>query len=377
MPMDASHYMSNIVNHREIPAASRPTPSRSQSNVNQAESINEIDFGIPDVRPGLAKIGRRLTEMSGNLLYDEPRSSSESKRASTSSRTSLDLAAKVPFMGDEPVFCPFCNKPLPPALLLQHMSAAEDQPDKGGRDGIKPVANPRIAGVGESAGMAKTASAPEGSTKLAAGTAIKPELHKTPSGLSTSRPVSPTTSAQLEKPLKEADGVDLAASKVAVDTETLRKWARIAGIQLDLPGLQTEKQSSSHGPEPQAMSAKPFPKIAPPPEDQSRSSSRNSSRFSLFGKAKSKQFEDDEDSDDDMGGASGYARLDAPASPEREERNLPTLSRRSTERPVNGNEDSAGVKEADRVIEPPPASEEEVRLLLKEVLTKVNEMVRD
>lgn len=361
--MDATSHLAHVSQYRDYQGStSRPSMSRSQTT--GSTGPNEIDFGIPDVRPGLARIGRRLTEMSENFLYDDVKSpDSGTKRPSTTT-----MSTAVPFMGDEPVFCPFCDKPLPPALLLQHMTTAGQEVDQ--------KANPRLAGV-ESSSMAKTASAPDGSTKqspLPPG--VKPNLHKQPSGIAASRPNSPMSAAQLAANVKEADSVDSAAGKLLLDTDTLRKWSKIAGVELDLPSPPDSASTSTKKEDiqPQPL-AKPFPKLAPPPEDSSRSSSRNSSKFSLFGKGKNKPEDEEEDeSDDDLGGAGGYARLDAPASPERVERELPSLKKRAVEeRDVSANAETT--REEPEEMPEPAASDTEVRELLKEVLTKINEVV--
>lgn len=398
MSMDSHHHLANVAHyHHELQQQqqqSRGSMSRSSTTATgsgagaspaqaQAAGPQEIDFTLPNVRPGLAKLGRRLTEMSENFLYDEPKTasaspsgaaSSSSKRAS---RASMDTP--VPFMGDEPVFCPFCNKPLPPALLLSHMSAAVEQ------EGPK-APNPRTAGVAESAGMVKTTSAPAPVTPTKA-RPQPPALQHKPSGISSSRPTSPqpkTTSAQLASSVSRADSVDSTAARALVEVDDLRRWSKIAGIDLDLPTSQVE---AAAGTSTQATvaptTAKPFPKIAPPPEDQARSSSRNSSRFNLFGKSKAKEDDDDDESDDDFAGAGGYAKLDAPASPEREEKDLPALgSKRAAEADTaTEKEETAGSTpevvqaEAEPEPEPAPASDAEVRAVLKEVLTRINDIV--
>ena len=366
--MDASSHLAHVSQYQNYQGStSRPSMSRSQTT--GSTGPNEIDFSIPDVRPGLARIGRRLTEMSENFLYDDVKSSdSETKRPSTPS-----MSTSVPFMGDEPVFCPFCDKPLPPALLLQHMTSAPDSVPN-----IK--ANPRLAGV-ESSSMAKTTSAPEGSgsAKQPSTPAGKPHLNKQPSGISASRPTSPMSAAQLAANVKEADSVDSAAGKLLLDTDTLRKWSKIAGVELDLPAPTPEVSASKKEDTQPQTPAKPFPKLAPPPEDSSRSSSRNSSKFSLFGKGKNKPEDDEDDeSDDDLGGGGGYARLDAPASPERVERELPSLKKRSVEEgdASVATETSTETGQETKEKAEPVASDAEVRELLKEVLIKINEVVR-
>jgi hypothetical protein len=171
------------------------------------------------------------------------------------------------------------------------------------------------------------------------------------------------TSDELGKPVKAADEVDNAASKVGIDTEDLRRWAKIAGIELDLPPPPSSVEVTKSEP---TVEAKPFPKLAPPPEDSSRPSSKRSSKFGFFS-GKSKDGDEDEVSDDDMAGAGGYARLNGPASPETIEKELAPLEHKERKQ----------VSEPEAEIsEPKPASEEEIRDILKEVLSKVNAMVR-
>jgi hypothetical protein len=174
------------------------------------------------------------------------------------------------------------------------------------------------------------------------------------------------TSVELGKPVRAADEVDNAASKVEISTEDLRRWATIAGIELDLPKApEKDIEPEMTG---RKEESKPFPKLAPPPED--KVSSRSSSRFGFFKGKSSKGDEDDESDDDDMAGPGGYARLDAPASPERIEKELGTPERRGRE----GGTESTPVLE-EKAVKPQPASEEELRVALKEVLEKVNTMV--
>jgi hypothetical protein len=329
--------------------AARPIPSRSQTNP------QEFEFSLPSVRPGLAKIGRRLTEMSDNFLYEsdvtpEPGLSRSASKMGTQRRPE-EKEVVVPFMGDEPVFCPFCEKPLPPNLFSSH-SHAEGQEEK---ETFKKSIPSTIKK--ESIEMTKATSAPETSQSLMTALPV------------TAQPVAKaeprTTSIELAKPVRAADEVDIAASKVPIDTEDLRKWASIAGIQLDLPPPKPKAEESVKIES--KVESKPFPKLAPPPEDQSRVSSRNSSRFGFFGKGKAA--EEDDESDDDMGGAGGYARLDAPASPEREEKELTPLEHKERREVV---EESPAEAEPEQL---QPASEEDIRSILKDVLSKVNAMV--
>ena len=294
--------------------------------------------------------------MSDNFLYEsdvvpEPGISRSASRMGI--QRIPEEKEVVPFMGDEPVFCPFCEKPLPPGLLPSHSHPVSEVETfrKSTPSMIKK----------ESIEMTKATSAPEASKSLMTALPVTAQ----PAAKAEPR----TTSVELAKPVRAADEVDIAASKVPIDTEDLRKWAKVAGIELDLPPpkpkVETEAEKSVKT-ESKAES-KPFPKLAPPPEDQSRGSSRNSSRFGFFGKGK--PAEEDDESDDDMAGAGGYARLDAPASPEREEKELA---------PLEFKERSEVVEEASVEAEPEPAqpaSEDEIRSILKDVLGKVNAMV--
>jgi hypothetical protein len=334
-------------------SGSRPIPTRSQTN----PPVPDFEFSLPNVRPGLAKIGRRISEMSDNFLYETDVIANDgpgglSRSASRKGVPRIQEERHVPFMGDEPVFCPFCEKPLPPGLLSQH---AHLEPPPMPRKGLA---------VPASASMSKTISAPEGSKGLlSALPVVTPPIAPT-------KPEPRTTSEELAPPVKAGDMADHAASKVSVSDDDLRRWAKFAGVELDLP---VDASIAQKVPEPTAP-AKPFPKLAPPPEDEARSTStsRNSGRFGFFGGKSGKDEDDEEESDDDQGGAGGYSRLDAPASPEREEKPLEPLDFK--ERKVT---ETVQAKEPELIapVEPVPASEEEVRAVLKEVLAKVNEMV--
>jgi hypothetical protein len=295
--------------------------------------------------------------MSDNFLYDDapPEPMSRSMSLSRKGIPRIQEEKPVPFMGDEPIFCPFCEKPLPPGLLSAHGHHEEE---------ARLSRTPSLGLAPSSMEMTKATSAPETSTSTSN---LKPLMNALP----VTQPPSPAapeprmTSVELGKPVRVADEVDNAASKVSIDTEDLRRWAKVAGIELDLPAppstLESVKLESK-------TETKPFPKLAPPPEDQGRGSSRPSSKFGFFG-GKSKGGDEDEDSDDDMAGPGGYARLDGPASPETIEKELAPLERKEkrevTEEP-----------EPEPETAPAPASEQEIRDVLKDVLSKVNAMVR-
>jgi hypothetical protein len=341
--------------------APRPIPSRSQTS----PSPSEFEFSLPSVssvRPGLAKIGRRISEMSDNFLYEDvvPEPMGRSMSYSRKGIPRIQEEKAVPFMGDEPVFCPFCEKPLPPGLLSSHGHHEEEaRLTRAPSPMLTRPPSPMSSLAPNSAEMTKATSAPATSTQP------KPLLTPLP----VTQPPSPAvfeprmTSDELGKPVKAADEVDNAASKVGIDTEDLRRWAKIAGIELDLPPPPSSVEVTKSEP---TVEAKPFPKLAPPPEDSSRPSSKRSSKFGFFS-GKSKDGDEDEDSDDDMAGAGGYARLNGPASPETIEKELAPLEHKERKQ----------VSEPEAEIsEPKPASEEEIRDILKDVLSKVNAMVR-
>jgi hypothetical protein len=227
-----------------------------------------------------------------------------------------------------------------------------------------------ISSVKESASMSKTTSAPERSTSLMSALPVVSEPPK-PKIAQKSEAETRMSSTELAVPVKSADEADHAASKVTVDPSDLLRWARVAGVEPDLPVDKTVSTAAE-----KTVTAKPFPKLAPPPEDGARVSSRSSSGFGYFGGKSSKDNgDDDEDeSDDDQAGPSGYARLDAPASPERMEKPLEPLDfkERKVTETVQPREEPVPTPEPATAV----ASEEEVRAVLKEVLAKVNEMVR-
>jgi len=330
----------------------RPIPTRSQTS----PLPPEFEFSLPSVssvRPGLAKIGRRISEMSDNFLYENDVNPEPLGRSMSVSRKGIPRIQEekvVPFMGDEPVFCPFCEKPLPPGLLSSHGHHEEE---------ARLTRTPVFGLAPNSTEMTKATSAPE--------TTITNDLKPLMNPLPVTQPPSPAakeprmTSVELGKPVRVADEVDNTASKVTIDVEDIRRWAKVAGIELDLPPPPTQTTEP-------IVEPKPFPKLAPPPEDQGRASSRNASKFGFFG-GKSKEGDEDEDSDDDTAGAGGYAKLNGPASPETIEKELAPLEHKERkEVPV--------AQEADvSAPAPTPASEQEIRDILKEVLSKVNTMV--
>ncbi|WVN90275.1 uncharacterized protein L203_105511 [Cryptococcus depauperatus CBS 7841] len=92
----------------------------SASSPQSPSSVQQLE--LPSFPPRLKAIGRQLSQISNDFLspqVSDGEAEAGNKRARDAGRRVEKefQAVQVLGMGDEPVLCPFCNKPLPPALF--------------------------------------------------------------------------------------------------------------------------------------------------------------------------------------------------------------------------------------------------------------------
>lgn len=225
----------------------------------------------------------------------------------------------------DPVVCPFCDKALPESILSR------------------------------------------------AGAPAPPTL---PSGSASTEPVGSTTAIMTSE--GDADRADASASKVAISEDDIRRWSTVAGVQVDpLPQLAPPAQFAVKDKE----AAKPVPLLPPPPT--ARASPKPTGRFGFFAKGNAAPAEQDDDSDSD-GIISGYARLGAPESDDdgddgyESEKEIKFRPRpREEEKPeaIVDTPETPGLAPPIALKESAGAGDAELRLVLREVLSRVQALV--
>lgn len=381
---------------RAAPApATTPGPSRSSVPDSPFEG-----FSVPSIPPRLRDIGRQLSASAREFL-DDPIVPAPDTRASgfggqvrrrTSAGTPVSasvstpdgfgkspMGTEVPGMGDEPVLCPFCDKPLPPALFERHSHAPKPKPKVAPPPGL--ARSQTINGALPPSRFAALAH-----SEIAKAEA--PSLSRSATPRPDEQPVSkadadPAVNSETLGPvLARADSTNHRAAELDITAQDLQRWSRVAGIAL--PALPEDK------PTPLAsVDVKPFPLLAPPPPPAATvakaGSSRPSSRFGFFGRQA--KVDEEDDSDDEGAGASGYAKLDTGADveddddepeagkvhDEPEEMEHVKESRTDVEQPGEASKTEAVVSPTQA---PAPPADGELRAVLKEVLDKVNGLVR-
>lgn len=265
----------------------------------------------------------------------------------------------VPGMGDEPVMCPFCNKPLPPALFAGHDHAPPRRPMTP-RSSITEGRSQSL--VSSRASISEVRIKPIEEEKEKEKSPPVAAEKKLLEALPVASPVV-ANSETFAKNVTSAESADSVATKTIITTEELKRWSKLAGISVGPP-------------EPvNAEPEKPIPLIPPPTESQRSTSS--SSRFGFFGRGSKATKEDGEEESDDEGGGSGYAKLTAPGSPSDEEtlHDEPKEMDSKSEKRVEAVEPAEGEQEVQAEAMQTEVKEEDLRAVLKEVLIKVNEMV--
>lgn len=282
----------------------------------------------------------------------------------------------VPGMGDEPVLCPYCDKPLPPALFDQHV-AAEGQRAKAAST---PRASTRTPPPESATNNDET---PKG--KTGADPAVSPSRSATQFAESE----GPMTTESLRDSVDKADDADTTAGRAAISAADLRRWSSLAGIDIAPPALALTPQSAPAAPRATTEPAtKAFPLLPPPPG--TAKAAGNAGRFGFFSRKSSSAMGDD-DSDSDSGHMSGYAKLGAPDASDDEDDGYESDKPFSKKALAKAEEKKE--TEPEKPVDPPSqvkpthmpvpviksaasSGDAELRALLKEVLGRVQALVR-
>lgn len=342
----------------------------------------------------------------------------------------------VPGMGDEPVMCPFCDKPLPPVLFSTHSLSHGQSASRGQKPGGAGPSGSSLAGPGLKRSNTTTGATglnTRGAIRNAAGRRDRsmdppPVAAKTSPAARAMTPVEVVpeeeaipkiTTEEMRREEAEAGGTNIEAAKVAISEEDIARWSKIAGLEVPKPAASKAGSGGSdtakaleQAKEQDMPRVGSFPRLDPPPGASGRPvssrASGSSSRFGFFGRKNqsSAKKADEDDSDEDGGQAGGYSRLLAGGSDTEddeedvggvdgkrksgtgkkdEEDRTETLhdepGRMSMEQerpePSASTSDSKDVDTVPVVVEPPQeTSPDELKDVLREVLVKLNEMVR-
>ncbi|WVQ97139.1 hypothetical protein IAU59_004249 [Kwoniella sp. CBS 9459] len=355
--------------------SAQPSPAADSAD-------QEFQFPTVTIPPRLKNIGRKISQMSNDFLPpgtpedEEQKTLSLSPLVRKSEMPSVGGGAdEVPGMGDEPVMCPFCEKPLPPSLLAaqltsgkgEHAHHANDNNRNTQRPGsLRRTPSTRTGTPTPSAPLSRVTSAtnpnatpptssssrPPSSVLASESRTLLDALPVTTPDASTSKspepatisPALPTaTSESFAETVKEGDVANHTAAEKFITEDELKRWSTISGISLPLTStsdsgpnepkstLATEPQKKAVLDAKPATETKAFPLLPPPPpggkllkssasqtslrSDNAQSAS-TSSRFKFFrgGSQQDSNQDDESDDDDDGAPASGYARLTAPGS---------------------------------------------------------------
>ncbi|WVQ70992.1 hypothetical protein IAR50_000517 [Cryptococcus sp. DSM 104548] len=362
----------NTYSSRPSSRAGSPAP-RSPGGVVQPP----FDFPSVSFPPRLKNIGRQLSQISNDFFSEDEGENMAARREAIKKQESGGPAParpqtpvqkgfkveNVPGMGEDPVMCPFCEKPLPPALFLEHTHQSESK------------------------ATSKSAKAKEKQPDA--------PMPKTPK----------MSSDDLATTVKEGDIANHGFAEELVSADDLRRWASLAGITLSestipKPATTVTPKKASPGPTKPAES-KAFPLLPPPPPPLQAGSgkpppSRQDSGSGRFGFWKSSKKDEDEESSDDEGGAVGYQKIGA-GDEESDDEEKKVSEVKSDEGKVKTQE-SVGVKdfvqdapvEAPEKVEPvepdskvetvapqmeaSSTSNEDLKVVLAEVLAKVGQM---
>lgn len=427
------------------------TPSTPSSS---SASDPPFDFSLPDIpnfKPRLSKVGRQLSNLGSQIFELEPSLSSSGGNGSGEGGQNgrRSRQEEVPGMGEEPVMCPFCEKPLPPSIFEKLVSHSHTEkrgtstnmvrgftastPGTTNRKASAPSTPGTSRQSSLSVAMASSASAgpgvphaPQGSglSMTAAAPGNKPTQEPEAMTMPTPEEAA-AASRSIDAGLKVAETADMSGAAAIISEEELARWSKIAGISLPEGSTQQKGVTSAIAATPSAQApapvpaaappqmaappAKAFPSLAPPPPPASkvRRTNESVSGFGFFkrgGSSKANDDLDEEDSDDDdMGAGSGYAKLMAPGSPDREDVELPDIEAKrkakqasetapvaepateTTEtaaKTIPPDEVTSEPAEPSAASQPPetPArtsvSDDEIKKTLAEVVSKVDQMVR-
>ena len=343
----------------------------------------------PLIRSGTAPVP--LAPSSGTILAAGTTSTNPPtlNRSSTSMVTSTSQPSRpvtrpasipedVPGMGDEPIMCPFCDKPLPPPLIISQLAHLHAVKERGKR-------------ASEATLVDKVDKGAEGAVKRADSVPAKPaDIAPAPAAAAAKTKGDERATAESFLPVvKMSEAAEKAASapEGLISADQIKEWSRRAGIKVD----DSESTSKTTGsarlvapdevktataaqatPAP-APASEAFSLLPPPPppasrvkspapansaiaksdlEDSSRSKvpdGGHGSRFGgLFGKkgAQSDGQDEEDDSGDDYA-QGGYAKLSGPASPERVENRRLELGERKKS-PVGSEKGDSAVTGGER-----------------------------
>ena len=392
-----------------IPAQG-PYARSAPSNVEPA-----FEFTVPSLPPRLANFGRKISQMSTDFIaeFDDAPPTRKSLEAQAQAKRAPSLGDAVPGMGDEPVMCPFCEKPLPPALLAGH-AHGHAPGSKAANASVAMKTTSSLAGPGLKRSNTTTAVQTRGSLRsegarkaglldaLPVEETLAPRSTSVPAGKSVEKVRTGSgltiSAEEMRREEAEADGTNISSAKVVLSEDDLRRWSLVAGIEPPKPvNVQTQVASAASG-------GQVVPKLDPPPASGRPSASRassSSSKFGFFGRKANpkKDLIVDDDSDDEGGPASGYSRLLAGGSDTESDgdddgdRRARSPSRKpepddkagalhdepghmTPEEGTNAGAIESTPTRATAVPETPAeSSPEDLKNVLREVLAKLNEMV--
>ncbi|WVQ62335.1 uncharacterized protein L199_000474 [Kwoniella botswanensis] len=378
--------------------------------VETANKENPFDFPSVNLPPRLKNIGRKISQMSNDFLPTEE--DTTSRKVQLERRRSHEK--EVPGMGDEPVMCPFCNKPLPPSLLASQLLSGKHDHNHHNQNNrpsnVRRASSMRVSSNTSSPRI--TPSAPLSRVPSASTPPAKPPLLdalpvKTPepaASKAVEEPLPSATSETFAATVKEGDVANHDAAEKMITEEDIKRWSTLSGISItktSSTAVKPTEPTTIVSPIPKPLEdKKAFPLLPPPPPAASkltkppptdRPSSTSSSKFNLFGENKTDAAEEDES--DDEGVATGYTKLTGPASDSEDEGESkkrveekaeepkepePNDTTEEKETPVDasspGSNYSALAEEQKSAEVVATADPNEVKKVLQEVLGRVNEL---
>lgn len=256
---------------------------RSHSPSNGAANP-PFEFSGVTIPPRLKNIGRQLSQLSNDFLTTQP-DQQDSKSLSKEDWKAPD----IPGMGDDPILCPYCDKPLPPSLFAQVAEHSHRH---------------------QAPGPSRPTSVPS--------SAVSDKLVPTPDHKNADK----TTSDALSATVRSGDAANHSAVVNTISPADIARWSSLAGVSITIP-KPSERSQDIH--KAKDAEAKPFPMIPPPPPPNKltqppstsrHNSSDSGSRFGFF-RRDSKREEDSDGEGEDRG--SGYAKLGEAGSDDEDE----------------------------------------------------------
>lgn len=265
-----------------------------------------FEFSGVTIPPRLKSIGRQLSQLGNDFLTTQPDQEPKSQPRGDGK------APDIPGMGDDPILCPYCDKPLPPSLFAQVAEHSHRH---------------------QTLGPSRPSSVPS--------SAVSAKLGPTPGHKSADK----TTSDALSATVRNGDAANHSAVVNTISPADIARWSSLAGISITMPEPSGPSQGIHKAKD---ADAKPFPMIPPPPPPNkltrpppaSRHNSADSgSRFGFF-RRDSKREDDSDGEGEDRG--SGYAKLGAGGSDDEEE---VTSGKKEQHDGVNEGDDDAKVED--------------------------------